>query len=106
VHPLYRLVEQAGADDGVGIGRRLPGRPGFIFASRDPHLAQRSGKGLVIALANGEQSEPAAGSQQARRLAELDLRVDPVECRGRDHQVEGTVGRGEVLKRANLERDR
>ena len=53
-----------------------------------PRLQQGRPERVVVALARGEQGEPAAGTQQAGCLVELDLGIDPVERRRGDHQVE------------------
>jgi hypothetical protein len=75
------------------------------FGCRGPHAEQRRAEQAVVALTGRQQREPALRPQQPGRLAVPDLGIDPVPCRARDDQVDGCVGRGEVLKRDDLERD-
>src|SRR5271166_4162042 len=69
VCPLDRLRKRARVRDDLGIGKLPLLHPGaVVVAAGDPHLQQFSPERVVVALASGQQAEPAARPQELRRL--------------------------------------
>jgi hypothetical protein len=96
VRQADRCPEQAGGGDGPGIGWPPVPRTAGV-AVPDPQIVQCRADGMVVALFPAEQAEPAAWPQQPGGLAERDLRVDPVERGAGNDQVEGSIGRVQIL---------